>query len=430
MHFHKIIQKPGLLNKSAEQSKTPQWIWEALVPFANCLLSAIFATVKKTVMRPLQMVDTKTQYHKIKEEVDAAVLGVLESSMFIGGKVVADFANNLAAYNGSKHCIPCANGTDALQIAMMALGIKAGDEVITPSFTYIATVEVAALLGIKPIFVEVDKQTFCIDPAAIEAAITPKTKAIIPVHLYGHAADMEKIMAIAKRHDLYVIEDNAQGIGCDYTFSNGSVRKTGSIGQIGCTSFYPSKNLGAFGDGGAMFTDDDELASKLRMIASHGQSKRYYHDVVGCNSRLDAVQAAILDIKLKHLDNYITERRRAADYYDKAFSGNSKIIIPFRAINNRHVFHQYTLILNESNNPAEYRDALSQFLTANGVPNMIYYPVPAHKQKMFDDFGGSTYELPVTDWLTERVISLPIHTELDEEQLSFITAKVLEFVNK
>jgi len=376
-------------------------------------------------MRPLQMVDTKTQYHKIKAEVDAAVIGVLESSMFIGGKVVTDFANNLAAYHGSKHCIPCANGTDALQIAMMALGLKAGDEVITPSFTYIATVEVAALLGIKPIFVEVDKNTFCIDPAVIEAAITPKTKAIIPVHLYGHAANMEKIMDIAAKHNLFVIEDNAQGIGCDYSFSNSTVKKTGSIGDIGCTSFYPSKNLGAFGDGGAMFTDNDELAAKLRMIASHGQSKRYYHDVVGCNSRLDAIQAAILDIKLKHLDEYISARRKAADFYDQAFAGNYKIVTPFRDSNNKHVFHQYTLVLNEVD-----RDALSQFLTDNGIPNMIYYPVPAHKQKMFDAFGGSSYDLPVTDWLTERVISLPIHTELDEEQQAFISGKVLEFVNK
>ncbi|HQW85308.1 MAG TPA: DegT/DnrJ/EryC1/StrS family aminotransferase, partial [Ferruginibacter sp.] len=297
-------------------------------------------------MRPLQMVDTKTQYQKIKKEVDAAVIAVMESSMFIGGKVVNDFAANLAKYHNSKHCIPCANGTDALQIAMMALGLQPGDEVITPSFTYIATVEVAALLNIKPIFTEVDPKTFCIDTEAIEKAITPKTKAIVPVHLYGHAADMEKIMDIANRHNLFVIEDNAQAIGCDYTFSDGTLKKTGTIGHIGCTSFYPSKNLGAFGDGGAIFTDDDEIANKLRMIASHGQSKRYYHDVVGCNSRLDAMQAAILDIKLKHLDTYITARRNAADFYDKAFEDNKHITIPFRAGNNKHVFHQYTLQLN------------------------------------------------------------------------------------
>jgi dTDP-4-amino-4,6-dideoxygalactose transaminase len=376
------------------------------------------------------MVDTKTQYLKIKQEVDAAVLEVMESSMFIGGKAVSTFADNLAKYHGSKHCIPCANGTDALQIAMMALGLEPGDEVITPSFTYIATVEVAALLHITPIFVEVDPKTFCIDPAAIENAITPKTKAIVPVHLYGQAADMEKIMAIAKKHKLFVIEDNAQAIGCDFTFSNGDIKKTGSIGHIGCTSFYPSKNLGAFGDGGAMFTDDDELANKLRMIASHGQSKRYYHDVVGCNSRLDAMQAAILNVKLKHLDEYIVARRKAADHYDKAFAGNKIITIPFREGNNKHVFHQYTLVLNNIDNPAVYRDGLNQFLAGKGVPSMIYYPVAAHKQKMFDAFGGSNYNLPVTDWLTERVISLPIHTELDEEQLDFIVSNVLAYTNK
>ena len=376
-------------------------------------------------MKPLQMVDTTTPYQKIKTEVDAAVIGVLESSMFIGGKVVNDFATDLADYHKSKHCIPCANGTDALQIAMMALGLQPGDEVITPSFTYIATVEVAALLNIKPIFVEVNKQTFCLDPEAIEKAITPKTKAIIPVHLYGHAADMEKIMAIATKHNLFVIEDNAQGIGCTYTFRDGTSKKTGTIGHIGCTSFYPSKNLGAFGDGGAMFTDDDELANKLRMIASHGQSKRYYHDVVGCNSRLDAVQAAVLTIKLRHLDNYILARRKAADFYDAAFANNEKITTPFRAANQQHVFHQYTLQLTNVN-----RDELSQYLTDNGVPNMIYYPVPAHKQKMFDAFGGNNFNLPITDLLTDCVISLPIHTELDEEQQTFITTKVLEFINK
>ena len=374
-------------------------------------------------MRPLQMVDTKSQYLKIKDRVDAAVIAVMESSQFIGGQVVNNFANNLAKYNGSKHVIPCANGTDALQIAMMALGLKAGDEVITPSFTYIATVEVAALLGIKPVFVEVDKQTFCIDPVAIEKAITPKTKAIVPVHLYGHAADMEAIMAIAEKYNLFVIEDNAQGIGNNYSFSNGMTKKTGSIGHIGCTSFYPSKNLGAFGDGGAIFTEDDQLADKLRMIASHGQSKRYYHDVVGCNSRLDAIQAAILDIKLEHLDEYIYARITAADFYDKAFAGISKIETPFRAANNMHVFHQYTLILHDAD-----RDALSAALAAKGIPSMIYYPVPAHRQKMFDAFGGSEFILPVTDWLTERVISLPIHTELDEEQQTFIADAVKEFL--
>lgn len=370
------------------------------------------------------MVDTKTQYLKIKTEVDAAVLGVMESSQFIGGKVVNDFAASLAKYNGVKHVIPCANGTDALQISMMALDLKPGDEVITPSFTYIATVEAAALLRLQPVFTEVNKQTFCMEVEALEKAITPKTKAIIPVHLYGHAAPMEEIMAIAKKYNLFVIEDNAQAIGCDYTFSDGSTLKTGSIGDIGCTSFYPSKNLGAFGDGGAIFTNDDALAEKLKMIAAHGQNKRYYHEVVGCNSRLDAIQAAILDIKLRHLDEYITARRKAADFYDKAFEGQPKITTPFRAPYSKHVFHQYTLILNGVD-----RDGLNKYLSEKGIPSMIYYPVPSHKQKMFDAFGGKNYELPVTDWLTERVISLPIHTELDEEQQTFIISAILNFIN-
>lgn len=376
-------------------------------------------------MRPIQMVDTKTQYHKIKSDVDKEVLDVLESSAFINGKPVQDFAANLSAYLGVKHTIPCANGTDALQIAMMALGFQPGDEVITPSFTYIATTEVIALLKLTPVFVEVDPKTFCIDPTALEKAITPKTKAIVPVHLYGHAAPMEEIMAIAKKYDLFVIEDNAQAIGCDYTFSDGTKKKTGTIGHIGATSFYPSKNLGAFGDGGAIFTNDDELAVKLKMIANHGQSKRYYHDVVGCNSRLDTIQAAILDIKLRHLDEYTIARRAAADFYDKAFAGNPKIKTPYRAPFSHHVFHQYTMILEGVD-----RDGLNQFLAEHKIPSMIYYPVPGHKQKMFEQFGTASQVMPVTDWLTGRVISLPMHTELDEEQLKFITNKVLEYVNK
>ena len=376
-------------------------------------------------MRPIQMVATKTQYHKIKSDVDKVVLDVLESSAFINGKPVQDFAANLSAYLGVKHTIPCANGTDALQIAMMALGFQPGDEVITPSFTYIATTEVIALLKLTPVFVEVDPKTFCIDPTALEKAITPKTKAIVPVHLYGHAAPMEEIMAIAKKYDLFVIEDNAQAIGCDYTFSDGTKKKTGTIGHIGATSFYPSKNLGAFGDGGAIFTNDDELAVKLKMIANHGQSKRYYHDVVGCNSRLDTIQAAILDIKLRHLDEYTIARRAAADFYDKSFAGNPKIKTPYRAPFSHHVFHQYTMILEGVD-----RDGLNQFLAEHKIPSMIYYPVPGHKQKMFEQFGTASQVMPVTDWLTGRVISLPMHTELDEEQLKFITNKVLEYVNK
>jgi len=371
------------------------------------------------------MVDTKTQYHKIKAEVDKAVIEVMESTAFINGKIVQDFSANLSLYLGVKHTIPCANGTDALQIAMMALGLQPGDEVITPSFTYIATTEVIALLKLTPVFVEVNPQTFCIDPLAIEKAITSKTKAIVPVHLYGHAAPMEEIMAIADKHNLYVIEDNAQAIGCEYTFSDGTKKKTGSIGHIGTTSFYPSKNLGAFGDGGAISTDDDELAATLKMIANHGQSKQYYHDVVGCNSRLDSMQAAILDIKLKHLDEYVAARRSVADFYDKAFADNKKIKTPFRGAASNHAFHQYTLILEEVN-----RDGLKQFLSDNNIPAMIYYPVAGHKQKMFEKFNTASQVMPVTDWLTERVISLPIHTEMDDEQLNFITSKVLEYINK
>jgi len=375
-------------------------------------------------MRPIQMVDLKLQYGKIKSEVDAALHEVLDSCAFINGKPVTDFTNHLSAYLGVKHVIPCANGTDALQIAMMALGLEPGDEVITPSFTYVATTEVVALLRLKPVFVEVDTKTFCVDPIAIEKAITPKTKAIVPVHLYGQSAPMEEIMAIAKKHNLFVIEDTAQAIGGSYTFSNGITQKLGTIGTIGTTSFFPSKNLGCYGDGGAIFTEDDTLAGKLKMIANHGQSRRYYHDVVGCNSRLDTLQAAVLDIKLKKLDEYIDARRKAADYYDNAFAGHPWVTVPFRAGYSRHVFHQYTLILEGAN-----RDKLHEFLAAKNIPSMIYYPVPAHRQQMFANFGASSYQLPATDWLTERVISLPMHTELDEEQLTYISSKVLEFLN-
>ena len=376
-------------------------------------------------MKTIQMVDLKQQYLKIKPEIDTALLNVLDSTMFIGGKQVTDFAVNLSAYLGIKHTIPCANGTDALQIAMMALGLQPGDEIITPSFTYIATTEVMALLRLKPVFVEVDKKTFCIDPSAIKNAITPKTKAIVPVHLYGQTANMEEIMAIANEHNLFVIEDNAQAIGGDYIFKDGTKKKSGTIGTVGCTSFFPSKNLGCYGDGGAMFTNDDVLAGKLKMIANHGQKERYYHEIVGCNSRLDAMQAAILNIKLPLLDKYIEARQKVAAAYDKAFANNPKITTPFRSEYCTHVFHQYTLILHDVD-----RNGLNTFLAENNIPSMIYYPVPAHRQKMFEAFGGGDYNLPETDWLTERVISLPIHTELDEEQHSYITAKVLEFINK
>ena len=376
-------------------------------------------------MKAIQMVDLKTQYQKIKTEIDAAVIAVLESAAFINGRPVQEFADNLSAYLEAKHVIPCANGTDALQIAMMALGLQPGDEVITPSFTYIATTEVVALLRLTPVFVEVDARTFCMDPEALRKAITAKTKAIVPVHLYGHAANMEAIMQIANEHNLFVIEDNAQAIGGDYIFSDGTKKKTGTIGTIGTTSFFPSKNLGGYGDGGAICTNDDALAAKMKMVANHGQSKKYYHDVVGCNSRLDTLQAAILNIKLKKLDEYIDARRKAADYYDNAFANHPKITTPYRADYCKHVFHQYTLTLEGVN-----RDGLNEYLALKNIPSMIYYPVPGHKQKMFDSFNLPPADLKVTDWLTERVISLPIHTELDEEQLTYITSAVLEYINQ
>ncbi|HET6723823.1 MAG TPA: DegT/DnrJ/EryC1/StrS family aminotransferase [Chitinophagaceae bacterium] len=374
-------------------------------------------------MHPIQMVDLKRQYHKIKAEVDEAVLNVLESTAFINGKPVQEFATHLSSYLGVKHVIPCANGTDALQIAMMALDLQPGDEVITPSFTFIATTEVIALLRLTPVFVEVDPKTFCMDPAALEKAITPRTRAIVPVHLYGHAARIDEIMTIAHKHNLTVIEDNAQAIGGDYYSKNGT-KKTGTVGHIGTTSFFPSKNLGAYGDGGAIFTNDDSLADKMKMIANHGQRKRYYYEMVGCNSRLDTLQAAVLNIKLKHLDEYIKARQSVADFYDKAFAGNSKITTPHRASYCSHVFHQYTLLLNDVD-----RDGLNTFLAEQKIPSMIYYPVPGHHQQMFAHYDTAKVSLPVTDWLTERVISLPIHTEMDHEQLNFIKSKVLEYIN-
>ncbi len=371
------------------------------------------------------MVDTKSQYLKIKDKVDAAIQDVLNSAAYINGKAVTEFTNNLNNYIGSKFTIPCANGTDALQIAMMALDLQPGDEVITPSYTYIATTEVVALLKLKPVFAEVDPHTFCIDPESIKKLITSKTKAIVPVHLYGHAAPMEEILQIAKENNLYVIEDNAQAIGCFYTFSDGTKKRTGSMGHIGCTSFYPSKNLGAYGDGGAIFTNDEQLAVKLKMTANHGQITRYYHDLVGCNSRLDSIQAAVLDIKLKELDNYNAVRAKAAAYYNNAFANHPKIKIPFVANYSTHVYHQYTLQLSSVN-----RDELISYLAEKKIPSMIYYPVPGHKQKMFDSLNLNNVDLKITDDLTSKVISLPIHTELDEEQLKYISLEVLNFINK
>lgn len=380
---------------------------------------------RKSKMRPIQMVDLKQQYQKIKSEIDTAVLNVMESAAFINGPQVQGFASSLANYHAVKHVIPCANGTDALQIAMMALNLQPGDEVITPSFTYIATTEVIALLKLTPVFVDVDPKTFCMDPDALQKAITPKTKAVVPVHLYGQASNMEEIMKIAAAHNLYVIEDNAQAIGSDFYFSDGTVKKTGAIGTIGTTSFFPSKNLGGYGDGGAIMTNNDELAHQLKMVANHGQSKRYYHDLVGCNSRLDTIQAAILEIKLKYLDRYISDRREVAAHYDKAFGSNPKISVPFRAKYCKHVFHQYTLLVEGID-----RNKLHDYLAAQKIPSMIYYPVPAHRQKMFASFGSSATNLPVTDWLTDRVISLPMHTEMDEDQLNYISSSVLEFANQ
>lgn len=376
-------------------------------------------------MEPIQMVDLKRQYQHIKTEVDAALHQVLDSTAFINGKPVQAFADALASYLGVKHVIPCANGTDALQIAMMALDLQPGDEVITPSFTYIATTEVVALLKLTPVFAEVDAETFCISPDSIRKLITPRTKAIVPVHLYGHAAQMAEIMEIAREHNLYVIEDNAQAIGADYRFPDGTVKKTGAIGHIGATSFFPSKNLGCYGDGGAIFTEDDVLADKMRKIANHGQSVRYYHDMVGCNSRLDTLQAAVLNIKLPRLDGYIQARQAVAAAYNQAFEGHPGITVPAVAPYSTHVFHQYTLKLNGVD-----RNGLNQYLAEQGIPSMIYYPVPAHRQKMFQGMMAGNPDLPVTDWLTERVISLPMHTELDNVQLQHIIKHVLAFVSK
>ena len=377
------------------------------------------------VLKKIHMVDTFGQYEKIKDAVDKAVLDVVRSSVFIGGPEVTSFQKELADYLKVDHVIGCANGTDALQIAMMALDLKPGDEVITADFTYVATAEVIGLLGLKPVLVDVHPDTFDIDVNAIEKAITPKTKAIVPVHLFGQCADMEKIMTLAKKHNLYVIEDVAQAIGADYKFSDGTVKKAGTIGTIGCTSFYPSKNLGCYGDGGAMYTNDVELAKKMNMIAKHGQSVQYYHDVIGVNSRLDAIQAAILRIKLRNLDGYADSRNKAASHYDKAFANNPKIKIPARAKNSNHVFHQYTLVLNGVD-----RAKMKEFLASRDIPSMIYYPVPLHLQKAYRDSRYKAGDFPVTEKLCESVLSLPMHTELDNESLKYISDSVLEFINR
>ena len=371
----------------------------------------------------IQMVDLKGQYQKIKTEVDAAMNEVISSTSFINGPAVKEFQSDFETYLNIKHVIPCANGTDALQIAMMALDLKQGDEVITANFTYVATAEVIGLLGLSPVLVDVNQDTFNIDIDSIERNITSKTKAIVPVHLFGQCADMERIMAIAKKHNLYVIEDTAQAIGADYSFSDGRNFKAGTIGTIGCTSFFPSKNLGCFGDGGAIFTKNDELAKKIRMIAHHGQSVQYVHEVLGVNSRLDSIQAAILKIKLKHLDEYALSRNKVADFYDKAFSNHSKIKIPSRSKNSTHVFHQYTLQIIGYD-----RSELREKLTEHGIPAMIYYPIPLHKQNAYKNERFKTNDFPITQKLCDTVLSLPMHTELDEETLNYITNSLLRII--
>jgi UDP-2-acetamido-2-deoxy-ribo-hexuluronate aminotransferase len=376
-------------------------------------------------MRKIMMVDLKGQYEKIKPEIDTAVLEVIESTAFINGPAVNKFQKDLETYLSVKHVIPCANGTDALQVSMMALDLKPGDEVITTSFTFIATAEVIALLGLTPVLVDVLPDTFNIDPAAIERAITPKTKAIVPVHLFGQTSDMEAIIEIAEKHNLHVIEDNCQAIGADYNFKDGTKKKAGTISIVGCTSFFPSKNLGCYGDGGAVFTNDDDLATKLRQIVNHGMTVRYYHDMIGVNSRLDSIQAAILGIKLARLDEYCAARNKAAAYYDKAFANHPKLKTPQKSKSSTHVFHQYTLVTNDVD-----RGKLVEFLNTKGIPAMIYYPVPLHMQKAYLDPRYKEGDFPVTEMLCKKVISLPMHTELDEEQLQYITSSVLDFLKQ
>ncbi|MCV6628880.1 MAG: DegT/DnrJ/EryC1/StrS family aminotransferase [Flavobacteriaceae bacterium] len=375
-------------------------------------------------MKKIQMVDLKGQYQGIKDQINTKFTEVLESSAFINGPEVHAFQAELESYLGVKHVIPCANGTDALQIAMMGLGLRPGDEVITADFTFAATVEVIALLGFTPVLVDVEPDTFNIDPKAVEAAITPKTKAIVPVHLFGQCANMDAIMEVASKHKVAVVEDNAQGIGATYTFSDGSTKKTGAIGTVGATSFFPSKNLGCYGDGGAIFTNDDDLAHTIRGMVNHGMYKRYHHDVVGVNSRLDSLQAVVLRAKLPNLDAYNQKRSAAADAYDQAFANTKHIVTPYRYGNaDSHVFHQYTLLIKNGK-----RDALVTHLQENNIPCGVYYPIPLHSQKAYasDRFVESDFE--VTNRLVQEVISLPMHTELEEEQIAFIAKTVIDFI--
>ena len=368
------------------------------------------------------MVDLKGQYQKIKPEVDAAIQSVIDSTSFINGQAVKDFATNLEKYLGVKHVIPCGNGTDALQIAMMALKLKPGDEVIVPAFTYVATAEVIGLLGLTPVMVDVNPKTFTVERQNIVKAITANTKAIVPVHLFGQSCDMEPILKLAKEQGLYVIEDNAQAIGVEYTFSDGHKAKTGTMGTIGCTSFFPSKNLGCYGDGGALCTNDDALAERIRMVANHGQKKKYYHSVIGCNSRLDTIQAAILDIKLKHLDEYGKARHDAAAYYTQNLKDVKGIEIPFEAENSTHVYHQYTLKVLDGK-----RDALKKHLEDNGIPSMIYYPLPLQEQEAFQFITRTAESLDNAKKLSDSVLSLPMHTELTSKEQDFIIDKIKDF---
>lgn len=384
-------------------------------------------------MKKIQMVDLKSQYEGIKNKLKPSLESILESTAFINGPEVHTFQSELENYLGVKHVIPCANGTDALQIAMMGLGLKPGDEVITSDFTFAATVEVIALLRLTPVLVDVEENTFNISPEAIEKAITPKTKAIVPVHLFGQGANMQEIMKIAEKHNLFVIEDNAQAIGANYHFEDGTTKKLGTIGDVGTTSFFPSKNLGCYGDGGAIFTNDDQLAHRIRGIVNHGMYERYHHDVVGVNSRLDSIQAAVLRVKLPKLDEYNAARREAAHNYSEAFKNNKNLIVPeISGAPDTHVFHQYTLRISNSakDKNASTRDKLAEHLMQNGIPFGIYYPIPLHSQKAYHDKKYREADFGVTNRLVQEVISLPMHTELDEEQIEFITEKVNEFTAK
>lgn len=376
----------------------------------------------KIMSNQIQMVDLKGQYEKIKDCIDSAILETLSSTQFINGPQVKTFAQNLADYTGAKYVIPCANGTDALQIALMALDLKPGDEIICPSFTYVATAEVIGLLGLTPVMADVDPNTFNITADLIQPLITSKTKAIVPVHLFGQSCDMQGILKLAKKHSLYIIEDNAQAIGAKYTFQDGSVQNTGTMGDIGTTSFFPSKNLGCYGDGGAIFTNDDELAVKLRMISNHGQEVKYYHKVIGCNSRLDSIQASILDVKLKYLNEYSAARYQMASKYDEVFSTIEELEIPKRQWNSTHVFHQYTL-----KTKPELRDNIINYLKEKGIPAMIYYPVPLYNQEAFTHFVGAGFEIPNIEMLCQSVFSLPIHTEIESSNQDYIIQEVQNF---